>query len=412
MHHPKKLRRELGFWDAVATGIAAMIGAGIFVVSGMGAKLAGPSVIAAFFIGGLVALLSAFSSAELAAAIPREGATYEYARRLISKRVGYATGWLFLSSKLLESATVALAFGAYASLFLGFDFRILAIVSVAALTAINIAGIRATTGANKLFAFIKVAILASFAFMGAGAVKPANFEPFAPSGFGGLLAAAGITFFAYTGYARIATMGEEVKNPRKTIPKAILVSLAITAAIYISVVTVGIGLIGAKEFSESASPIASAASALGIPAIVALVGFGAGIATLSVVLGDLLVSSRMMFSMAREHDLPHSLSDLKHSNPENAILASAAIVLALTMLGNIFQIAAFTSLTILLYYAVTNISSINLPENKRMFPKPFAIAGAASCLLLAASLPLEQWLWTTVLVAIGLAYAALRKRKF
>jgi APA family basic amino acid/polyamine antiporter len=126
----KNLRRELGFWDAVAIGIAAMIGAGIFVVSGIGTRVAGSAVILAFVIVGVVALFNALSSAELAAAIPREGGTYEYARRLLSRKVGFMTGWLFISSKMLESTTVALAFGSYAALFLNFEPGIFAVTAV------------------------------------------------------------------------------------------------------------------------------------------------------------------------------------------------------------------------------------------------------------------------------------------
>ena|SRR5438128_1435258 len=177
------LRRELGFWDAVATGIAAMVGAGIFVVSGIGARIAGPAVTLAFIVAGIVALFNALSSAELAAAIPREGGSYEYARRLLSPRIGFLTGWLFVSSKMLESATVALAFGAYAALFLPVaEPRLLAALAVVAVTVLNIRGIRATTNASKIMVVIKVGVLSLFALLGAGASSAANFEPFAPSG--------------------------------------------------------------------------------------------------------------------------------------------------------------------------------------------------------------------------------------
>lgn len=154
----KDLSRVLGFWAAVAIGIAAMVGAGIFVVSGIGTSIAGSAVIIAFVIAGVVALFNALSSAELAAAIPREGGTYEYARRLLSPKIGFMTGWLFISSKMLESATVALAFGSYASLFLQFDPRMFAIAAVIILTAINVAGIRSSTNASIIMAIIKVGV--------------------------------------------------------------------------------------------------------------------------------------------------------------------------------------------------------------------------------------------------------------
>lgn len=405
----KNLRRELGFWDAVATGIAAMVGAGIFVVSGIGAKIAGPAVLASFLIAGIVALFNALSSAELAAAIPREGGTYEYSRRLISPKLGFFTGWLFVLSKMLEAATVALAFGAYATLFLNIEPRLLATAAIIVLTGINVTGIRASTEANKIMALVKVTILAIFAFLGTSMVKASNFQPFAPSGLQGVLVAAGIIFFAYTGYARITTLGEEIKQPKKTIPRAIFVSLIITTILYIAVSVVGIGLIGAERFSESSSPIAAAAASLGISGLTGLVGFGAVVATLSVLLGDLLASSRTMFAMARNGDLPQFLSRLKNANPENSVLACAAIVLCLTLTGSLIQVATFTSLTILIYYAVTNLSSLKLPMNQRMFPRLNAVVGFVCCVGLALFLPPEQWIWTIAALALGAIYLLLKK---
>src|SRR3989344_4522693 len=371
-----RLRRVLGFWDAVTTGIAAMVGAGIFVVSGIGAGIAGPGVILAFLLAGIVALFNALSTAQLAAAIPAEGAAYEYGRRLISKRIGFLAGWLFVSSKILESAAVALAFGAYAALFIPVEGRIIAALAVMGMACLNVAGIRATTDASKVMVGIKLGALALFASFGAGAVSnSANFRPFMPTGIGGILAASAIVFFAYTGFARIATLGEEIRRPREIIPRAILVSLAITAATYVIVTAVAIGLLGAAQFSKSASPIADAASVLGLPWLVALVVLGAAVATLSVLLADLLAASRTAFAMARNGDLPESLSRMRVSNPENSVFATSAIVMALTLFGSIIQVAAFTSLTILLYYAVTNASALKLPAKKQLYPRIIPYAG-------------------------------------
>ena len=405
----KDLRRVLGFWDSVAIGIAAMIGAGIFVVSGIGTRIAGSAVIIAFIVAGVVALFNALSSSELAAAIPREGGTYEYARRLLSPKIGFITGWFFVSSKMLESATIALAFGAYVSLVLNFDPRIFGVVAVLVLTLVNVAGVRASTDASKVMAVIKVGVLAAFAVFGLGAVKAANFVPFAPSGLQGVLTAAAVVFFAYTGYARIATLGEEIKEPRKTIPKAILVSLVITIIVYVSVVTVGIGLVGVQKFGNSNSPIATAASVLGGSVWVALVIFGAGVATLSVLLSDLFSSSRTVFAMARNSDFPKVLSDMRDLNPVNSVIVTSAIVLALVLTGSLVQVATLTSLTILIYYAVTNISALKLQPEKRLYPKMIPIAGLISCLGLLVFLPLQQWIWTSLLLASGIVYMIIRK---
>ena len=404
----KDLRRVLGFWDSVAIGIAAMIGAGIFVVSGIGTRIAGSAVILAFIIAGVVALFNALSSAELAAAIPREGGTYEYARRLLSPKIGFITGWFFISSKMLESATLALAFGAYVSLVLNFDPRIFGVVAVLVLTLVNVAGVRTSTDASKVMAVIKVGVLAAFAFFGLSAVKATHFVPFAPSGLQGVLTASAIVFFAYTGYARIATLGEEVKEPRKTIPKAILISLVITIIVYVSVVTVGIGLVGVQKFGSSNSPIATAASVLGGP-WVALVIFGASVATLSVLLSDLFSSSRTVFAMARNSDFPKFLSEMRDVNPVNSVIVTSAIVLALVLTGSLVQVATLTSLTILIYYAVTNLSALKLQPEKRLYPRMIPIAGLISCLGLLVFLPLQQWIWTALLLASGIVYMIIRK---
>ena len=319
------------------------------------------------------------------------------------------TGWLFISSKMLESATVALAFGLYASLFLQLDPRMFAIAAVITLTAITAVGIRSSTNASIIMVIIKVGVLAVFAFLGIGAVKSANFEPFAPTGFQGVLAASAIVFFAYTGYARIATFGEEIKEPEKTIPRAILTSLAITATVYVIVITVGIGLVGVRQFGESDSPIATAASVLGNPVLVASVVFGAGVATLSVLLSDLLSSSRTVFAMARNGDFPKFLSQMKNLNPVNSVIATSAIVIVLVLTGSLLQVAALTSLTILIYYAVTNLSALKLNSEKRRFPRLIPVAGLISCIGLAVFLPLEQWLWTFLLLALGIIYVIVRK---
>jgi APA family basic amino acid/polyamine antiporter len=258
-------------------------------------------------------------------------------------------------------------------------------------------------------AIIKVGVLTVFAFLGVAAIRPVNFEPFAPTGLQGVLAASAIVFFAYTGYARIATLGEEIKEPEKTIPRAILTSLIITAIIYVVVTTIGIGLIGVRQFADSDSPIAAAASVLGSPVLMALIILGAGVATLSVLLSDLLSSSRTVFAMARNGDLPMFLSQMRNLNPVNSVIATSAIVFALVLTGGLVQIAALTSLTILIYYAVTNISALKLPQGKKLFPKIIPIAGLISCLSLTVFLPQEQWIWTILLLAPGIIYLMIRK---
>jgi APA family basic amino acid/polyamine antiporter len=202
-----------------------------------------------------------------------------------------------------------------------------------------------------------------------------------------------------------------VKEPAKTIPRAILVSLIITAAVYLAVTIVGIGVIGVDQFAASNSPIASAAESLNIAGLVAIVIFAAAVATLSVLLSDLLSSSRTVFAMARNGDLPDLLSQMRSHNPVNSVIITSAIVLFMVLMGSIVQIAALTSLTILIYYAVTNLSSLKLPPGKRLYPRVISVAGLVSCLGLTLFLPLEEWLWTILLLIPGAVYSLFLKKQ-
>jgi len=195
----------------------------------------------------------------------------------------------------------------------------------------------------------------------------------------------------------------------KSIGDAILTSLIITAIVYVIVTTVGIGLVGVRQFADSDSPLATAASVLGNPVLVPMIIFGVGVATLSVLLSDLLSSSRTVFSMARNGDFPKFLSQMKNVNPVNSVIATSAIVLTMVLTGSLVQIATLTSLTILVYYAVTNISAMKLQPEKRLFPRIVPIAGLVSCLGLAVFLPQQQWIWTILLLALGIVYAIIRK---
>ncbi|MDQ1279214.1 MAG: basic amino acid/polyamine antiporter, family [Thermoproteota archaeon] len=225
----------------------------------------------------------------------------------------------------------------------------------------------------------------------------------------GLFEASALIFFAYTGYARIVTLGEEIKEPEKTIPRAILTSLVITIIVYVTVTAVGIGLVGVRQFAESESPIATAASVLGNTILNKMIIFGAGVATLSVLLSDLLSSSRTVFAMARNGDLPKFLSKMRNMNPVNSVIVTSVIVFVLVLTGSLMQIAVLTSLTILIYYAVTNMSALRLHPEKRLFPKMVPLAGLISCLGLAVFLPQEQWIWTILLLAPGIVYILIRK---
>src|SRR5690554_1903030 len=221
------LRRDLGLLDAVGIGLGAVIGAGIFVVTGVAAGVAGPALVLALVLAGVAATCNALSSAELAARYPQSGGTYEYGYRVLHPWFGFAAGWMFLASKLAAGGTVALGFGGYvAALVPGVAPRVAAVAAVVLLVLANLYGIRKVGRLNTAVVAMTVLALCYFVIAGLPSFSLDHFEPFAPQGTRGVLEAAALLFFAYTGYARVATLGEEVREPRRTIPRAIILTVA------------------------------------------------------------------------------------------------------------------------------------------------------------------------------------------
>ena len=239
------LDRQLGYLDAVGIGFGAIVGAGIFVVTGVAAELAGASLLVALVIAGLAAAFNALSSAELAARYPQSGGTYEYGYQLLGAWPGFIAGWVFLGSKIAAAGVVALGLGAYASILIpGLDPRMLAIGAVVVFTALNYVGVRRTSRVNLAIVAVSLGSLIVFAAAGAGSFRMANLQPFMPAGWGGVFEASAILFFAYTGYARIATLGEEVSAPERTIPRAIITTVVVSALLYVAVAVVAVGAAG------------------------------------------------------------------------------------------------------------------------------------------------------------------------
>lgn len=230
------LRRELGLLDAVGIGFGAIVGAGIFVVTGIAAGIAGPALLVGLFLAGIAATANALSSAQLAATYPRSGGTYEYGYRVLSPWAGFTAGWMFLASKISAAGTVALGLAGYlGGLVPGLSPRVVAVGAVVAFTALNYFGVRRSSRANLAIVAVSLGSLLTFVVAGAGAFRVENLEPFAPAGWRGVLEAAALLFFAYTGYARIATLGEEVRDPRRTIPRAVLITIGGAVLLYFAV---------------------------------------------------------------------------------------------------------------------------------------------------------------------------------
>lgn len=407
------LRRDLGLLDAVGIGLGAIMGAGLFVVTGVAAGVAGPALLLGLLLAAVAAACNALSSAQLAAAYPQSGGTYEYGYRVLNPTLGFAAGWMFLASKLAAAGTVALGFAGYlAELIPTAPHRPVAVGAAAFLVAANLIGIKKAGKLNLGIVAVTVLALLYFLAGGIGAVRAAHFTPFAPYGGEGVLQAAALLFFAYTGYARIATLGEEVREPETTIPRAILLSLALAAFLYAAVVTVAVGAVGAQALAQSGSPIARAAAVSQLPGTALVVGVGATTAMLGVLLSQILGISRMMLAMARRDDLPRALAHIREPQgvPDRAVLVCGLVIALVAVFGTIRWVVSAATFTILVYYAITNLAALRLDRAQKRFPDAVAWVGLAGCVLLALSLSPRVLGFGIVLLALGFALRALWKR--
>jgi APA family basic amino acid/polyamine antiporter len=398
------LRRDLRLVDAVAVGLGAIIGAGIFVVTGVAARVAGPAFVVGLLLASIAAACNALSSAQLAAAYPQAGGTYEYGYRVLNPHLGFAAGWLFLASKLAAGGTVALGFGAALSaLWPGVPERAAAIGAAVALTAANYFGIKKAGRLNTLVVAVSVSVLVLFVAAGIPAFDPGRLRPFAPTGVGGVLEAAALLFFAYTGYARVATLGEEVHEPRQTIPRAIVIALGTSFVLYVGVSLVAVGAIGADAMGRSASPLQAAAATFPFGGMSTIVGVGAVTAMLGVLLSQVFGISRMIFAMARRNDLPAPLGRVHPvwAVPDRAVVFAGLVIVAVAALGTLRWVVAASTFTILVYYVITDVAALRMPAEQRLYPRAIAALGFAFCVLLASSLETVTIVSGATLLASG-----------
>ena len=406
---PAGLRRSLGLGDAVGIGFGAIVGAGIFVVTGVAAGVAGPAILAALPLAGAAAAANALSAAELAASYPQAGGTYEYGHRVLHPWAGFAAGWMFLASKTAAAGTVGLGIAAYLERIApGVPGRAVALAAIAVFTGINYLGVRKSSAANLAIVAVSTASLLAFAAVGLARFDAARLRPFAPSGAESVFQAAALLFFAYTGYARVATLGEEVREPRTTIPRAILITVSGVFFLYLAVVLAAVGGAGADALAGSAAPLAAAAEAMESPALAWTVAAGGVCAMLGVLLSQLLALSRMAFAMARRDDLPRALAavDARTGAPGRAVLAVGAAAALATGFGTLRGIAAAAAFAILLYYAIANLAALRMPREAKLYPDAVPAIGLVACLGLAAALPLRTALVGLATLAAGFGVRA------
>ncbi len=404
-----QLARRLGVPDAVVIGLGSMLGAGVFVVFAPAAAAAGGiGLLVALALAGFIAYCNATSSARLAARYPESGGTYVYGRERLGPFAGFVAGWGFVVGKTASCAAMALTIGAY--LWPG-QARLVAVAAVVAVTAVNLRGIAKTATATRILVLVVLAVLALVAVAGATDVSIARID--APGGSArGILTAAGLLFFAFAGYARIATLGEEVRDPERTIPRAVPLALGLVLVIYLVLAVIALGVLGPERLAASAAPLAEVVTAAGLPGLAWVVRAGATVAVTGVLLSLVAGVGRTTLAMARRRDLPAALAAVHpvHRVPHRAELAVAAVVILVVTLADVRGAIGFSSVTVLVYYAITNAAALTLGRDRdRKLPvQALAGAGLVGCILLAVNLPLGSVLAGFGVLALGSAWYALR----
>ncbi|HLU44862.1 MAG TPA: APC family permease [Natronosporangium sp.] len=409
-----QLARRLGVSEAVVVGLGSMLGAGVFVVFTPAVAEAGTgrALLLAVVVAGAVAFCNAISSARLAMRYPTSGGTYIYGRERLGRWAGFLAGWGFVVGKTASCAAMALTIGTY---LWPQQARPVAVAAVVALTLVNLRGIAKTAGATRVLVTVTLLTLGAVAVAGYGFAGPAlsRVDEGEPAGAYGMLTAAGLLFFAFAGYARIATLGEEVRDPQRTIPRAIPVALGLVLAIYLTLALVCLTVLGPATLAATPDPLAEVVRVSGVSGLDWLVRVGATVAVTGVLLTLLAGVGRTILAMARHRDLPVALAAVhpRHRVPHRAELLVAAAVIALVSFGDLRDAIGFSSFTVLTYYAITNGSALTLPRGaSRFWPLAQVTAGAGlvGCLLLAVTLPVGSVLVGLAVLAVGAAVAALR----
>lgn len=404
-----ELRRTLGVGDAVVIGLGSMVGAGIFAALGPAARAAGSGLLLGLAVAAVVAYCNAMASARLAALYPASGGTYVYGRERLGPFWGYLAGWAFVVGKTASCAAMALTVGAY--VWPG-QAHAVAVVAVVALTAVNYGGVQKSAWVTRVIVAVVLAVLASVVVvcLGSGASVAGRLSVGISGGVGGVLQAAGLLFFAFAGYARIATLGEEVRDPSRTIPRAIPLALGITLAVYVCVAVAVLSVLGAGGLGQAGAPLADAVRAAGVPGLVPVVRVGAAVAALGSLLALILGVSRTTLAMARDRYLPGALSAVhqRFQVPHRAELAVGVVVAALAATVDVRGAIGFSSFGVLAYYAVANASAWTLS------PAPTARAlpavGLLGCVVLAFSLPVVSVAVGAGVLAVGVGAYGVRRR--
>ncbi|MDT5350399.1 MAG: basic amino acid/polyamine antiporter, family [Mycobacterium sp.] len=408
------LARRLGTTDAVVIGLGSMIGAGVFAAFGPAARAAGAGLLIGLVIAAVIAYCNATASAQLAAVYPTSGGTYIYGRERLGPWWGFIAGWGFVVGKTASCAAMALTFASYAVA--GPETpqwlqRGVAVAAVLALGALNYRGVTKTAVLARILVVCTLITLAAVV-AGIAIAKPwpphLDFGTWPGGTTYGVLQSAGLLFFAFAGYARIATMGEEVRDPAHTIPKAINVALAIVVAIYLIVGVAALWAAGPERLAHATAPLAEAVRAAGAGRLLPVVAVGGALASLGALLALIAGLGRTTLAMARHRDLPGWLAAVhpRYRVPHHAEMALTVVVCILAALVDLRGVIGFSSFGVLIYYAIANAAAYTLPApgHKRR-RRVLNVCGLAGCLLLVVTLP-----WQSVVVGLGMFFIGIAGR--
>lgn len=417
----RKLKRVVGLPGAVLLGLGSIVGTGAFVSLGLAAGTAGAWMLPALATAALLALFNGLSTAQLAASHPASGGTYEYGYAYLSPSLGFTAGWMFLCAKSASAATAALGCAGYLLEAAGKGLTPAAppaCLLICAAAALTLSGMRRSNAANALIVAASLSALALFSFSGAGTdfgTRTLSRETF--PGIRPFLHACALLFVAYTGYGRIATLGEEVAEPERTIPRAVFCTLAVSLLVYLGTAGSALGLAGAPRFFEltvsTGAPLEAIALDAGKNLAARALAAGAVAAMFGVLLNLILGLSRVLLAMGRRGDMPGIFARLDASGgaPAPAVLAASVLIALLAALGSVKTAWSFSAFTVLVYYALTNLAALRLPEADRRFPRWTAYGGLAGCCLLAFFVEPRIWAAGLALIAAGLLWRAAMRPK-
>lgn len=449
-HGERQLRRTLSWPHLIALGVGAIVGTGIYTLIGVGADRAGPAVVLAFAIAGVVCACAALAYAELATMMPAAGSAYTYSYAVIGEPVAWVVGWALILEYTVVCAAVAVGWSGYAAGFLrsaGIDlpaellagphaggvFNLPAVLITAAVAGVLVMGTRESATINTVLVGVKILALAAFVVLVMPAFDPANFQPFMPFGFAshsdgeevrGVMAAAAIIFFAFYGFDAVSTAAEETKNPSRDLRIGIIGSMAVCTLIYMGVAAAAVGALNFSDFARSGEPLAHVLRTLGHPSAAALIAAAAVIALPTVILAFMYGQSRIFFAMARDRLLPERLASVSKRTGSPVIMtvvtaAVVSVVAGLFPLDEIAELANAGTLAAFIAIAVCMlILRVREPNRARVFrtPLPWLVGPVAilGCVYLFVSLPaatqLRFLIWTLVGIAVYLAYGVRRSR--